>query len=230
MKTKSVLYATTALLCGFGAATSAAVVAIGPFAGSLSETWESFPGGVWQPSPLPIMGGNATVSVDPPGGILPISSGSQSAGTSGVSFIAPEGINYAYVGAGSSATLAIAEIAFASPVRQFGAYFASFTGFGWTDPFNFEVIFKDAGAAIIDTVSFGYSHAAAHDGLFDWHGWQSTVPVKTVQVNRSTSGDAGLFVVDDLRANVPEPASVALLAGLSLVGFAGCRRLRRAGA
>ena len=112
---------------------------------------------------------------------------------------------------------------------EFGAYFGSFTGVGWADPANFEVIFKDALGGTIDTVTFTYSHAATYDGLLDWHGWRSTVPVQTVQVNKTTARDTSWFVVDDLRATVPEPASVALVAGLGLVGFAAFRRFAVSG-
>jgi hypothetical protein len=222
MKTQLPLATAAALLCGSGLIANAGVVAVSPFVGSLTETWESYAGGVWQPSPLSIMGGGASLSA---AGILTSTSGTHDAGSSGHRFIAPEGVMHAYVHAAGAGAMRIFDLSFATPVTQFGAYFGGFTGSGWADPGSFRVTFKDGLGGVLDTVTFTYSHAATYDGLFDWHGWASSVPVAAIQVDRVGPTDVGWLVIDALQASVPEPASVAVVAGLGLIGLAVRRRM-----
>ncbi len=98
-------------------------------------------------------------------------------------------------------------ITFNTPVVDYGAYWAAWTDpqFGG-DPAMVSVSFFDSSNALIDSVSFSYSHAGLFDGGLEWHGWSSTVPIKRITYSED------YVTVDGLQANpVPEPTTLGLL-------------------
>jgi hypothetical protein len=103
-------------------------------------------------------------------------------------------------------------LTFADPVRQFGAYWNCYV----LRP-ALQVQFFDSVGGVIESVSFPRTAG----GALSWHGWSSTTPIKRVVLLGGIGGEA----MDGLQASVPEPASVALLIGLGLIGFAAWRRI-----
>ncbi len=164
------------------------------------------------------MGGQATISVSQamPYSLMIIEhDGDNSLGSSGTAR-ASDGSQYAYLyGYGGTFT-----ITFQQPVREFGAYWGAFTGVGWPDPANIGVSFFDTNGNQVDSTSFVYSHVLTGDGELDWHGWSSPIGVEKITVTQGVQ-----VMMDGLQANVPEPASLALVAGLGLLSFVAYRRL-----
>lgn len=92
-------------------------------------------------------------------------------------------------------------IEFAEPVLQFGGFI------GTADLLSGgSAVFKDAHGAVLDTVPL-----VVPSGDWRWFGWQSDVPIKRIELNGSTQIGQPL-VFDDLRATVPEPATLSALA------------------
>lgn len=204
-KTKQVSIAvSSALFIGVTVA-NAAVSPIGPFVGAMSETWESFPNWSAYYVSTPIMGGNAeilsaVVSIRTMSTLLASGNAKPS-----------DGSKLAYLGQPSST------ITFQTPIHEFGAYWALPTGSGpFPDPGTIYVSFKDATGATIDAIYFNYSHSNTGDGLLDWHGWRSSIGIKSIVVNNP----AWENFMDGLQANVvPEPSTY--FAGLSALGMLG---------
>lgn len=190
---------------------SAALVPILPFQGSLTETWELFPTvlqeGYHLPSPSGIMDGGASISsprmtVYEPG-LLDFGLGS-----SGYAAVADGTKAMGSNGFEQSTVVVLAE-----PIVSFGAYWGAFTDtqFGG-DPAWVSVSFFDESGGLIGTELFSYSRSLYGDGLLEWHGWSSTVPIKTITYTED------FVVIDGLQANpVPEPATLSLFVLASLL-------------
>ena len=214
--------ALASVLLAFGLAVAppaqAVVTPVGPFTGTLSETWESFPnyleGGFhYLADPTTIMSGGASISnsqmaVYEPGTAF------FGLGTSGSAQVS-DGLK----GMGLNAIASTATITFTVPVPDFGGFWGASTSF--SDPTTVTLSFFDVFSNPIDTVSFLYSRSSSGDGLLEWHGWSSTTLIKSL----TYTGD---FVVNDgLQAlgvtAVPEPSSLLLL-GSGLAWLAARRR------
>jgi hypothetical protein len=168
-----------------GVSTRAAVTPIGPFTGSLSETWESFndylTGPRYLPTPTSIMGGGALISNSLMSVYLTNSAISFGLGDSGNAQVA-DGTK----GMGMDGFAQTATITFVKPVVDFGAYWGANTP---PTPATVSLVFSDG--------SFeSFTFSAPHDGALNWHGWHFGTGITSV----SYSGD--FVVVDGLQANV----------------------------
>ncbi len=208
-------------------AAHAAIISIGPFAGSLTETWESFPNytvpvrPTFLPNPTAIMGGAAMIShpfmaVYEPA--VPLAFFDFF--TSGLAQVADgsKGMGSVHVFGFPTATTTIT---FLSPIGAFGAFWGALTGGGRGDPVTVVLDFFDVFGNPIGTDSFSYSHSSLGDGRLDWHGWQSSIPVGSLTYT-------GLDVaVDGLQADaVPEPGTLLLL-GSGLASILALRQSHR---
>ena len=180
----------------------------GAFNGQFSEGWESY--SHWQPIPLAIMAGHASVFTPPPGGILVAQSGTQYANGNLDFFQASDGLHYVYL-AGIAPNQVHYE--FQEPVTQFGAYWATWTGAGWPDPAKIQVTFQDSNGSQISIAEFAYS-GSSH-GVLEWHGWNSSVGIKTIEIS-----SPAFLIMDGLQANVPEVSHEATFAGMGLLTLA----------
>lgn len=185
------------------------LIPVGPFTGQLSESWESFatspPEGPYLPSPSTIMGGAATISgaqmaVFQPGVF------DWSLGSSGYAQTANGTRAFGAGGAGDQTTT----ILFATPVSDFGGYWGAFTSVYDGDPALIAISFYDATDALLATQVASYSRPS--DGVLEWHGWSSTVPIKRISFVEHR------VAVDSMQASpVPEPTSLLLFAITCLV-------------
>lgn len=188
----------------------AQVTPIGPFAGQLQESFESFQNYIDNPNfhedtngPFPIFGGNATM-VGPFTAIYEPGVADFGLGSNGFAQVV-DGRKGA--GLDNSGTWTIQ---FGTPVVDFGGYWSHYPDPG--NPITFD--FYDAGGNLL-----GSDSATVIDGSgsLHWLGWNSVTPVSTVVVG----GD--YMVVDYMQANVPAPGALALL---GLGGLAAVRRRR----
>jgi hypothetical protein len=195
---------------------------VGPFVGSLTETWEGFanytvPGPVtYLADPTDIMGGAASISnpfmtVYEPG---PADFGLGGSG--------PAQVSDGAKGMGVDGFDQTATIVFDDPVNCFGAYWGSGT-FG--QPNTIRLSFFDVFDNLIGNASFQYDHEANFDGVLDWHGWSSTTLIKSV----AYTGD--YVVIDGIQAHcttvVPEPGTLAMLVGMGIGGALVLARRKR---
>jgi hypothetical protein len=187
----------------------------GPFTGTISEGWESFPIFTgYLANPTSIMSGNATIA----NSMMAIyQSGNAFLGTSGRAQVADgtQGLMLNYFAQ-------TATITWNTPITEFGGYFAANT-LPNADPAIVTVSLFGQSAALLDTETFTYSHSATGDGGLDWHGWLSTEPVYSI----SFQGD--FLVLDGLQAvTVPEPSATDFLAfaALMIVGLKWVREVR----
>ena len=202
----------------------ASISAVGPFTGTMSESFESF-GESNLPGSIPVMSGNASVSVPVNNyigtstsfGLGSSGNAHPSDGTNGLYF------TYTFPAINNSATITLA---WNSPVSQFGGYFSAATDASGgllhlTDPAPFTVRFFDGIGSLIDVKTFTYSHSATHDGGLDWHGWVSTSPISSISIT------ANYAFVDGLQAtSVPEPTAAAMVGlGIAAISILRQRRL-----
>jgi hypothetical protein len=225
-----------ALVCAalvLAAPVQAQITPIGPFAGSLSETWESFPNYVDNgfnglPRPTDIMGGAAAITSTASGEMVVYEPGVAGFGLAG-SGTAQVSDGTKGLGVSDEST-GTTTITFDNPVADFGAFWGAAAGAGFPDPAIVTLRFFDAGSALIGVETFTYSHSATGDGVLEFHGYRSTVGIASLSF-------VGTYVVmDGLRANpfapaatgIPEPGTLALLlaGGMTMGTGAALRRHR----
>lgn len=194
------------LVLSLGMDSEAQVIAIAPFTGALSETWESFPTTFdgnehdFTPSPSFIMGGNATI-------MHPAMRVYQSSGTPYLHVLGTSGLAQTSDGIKAMTAGSFAQsvaIDFLSPQLAFGAYWGAWTHtvFG-SDPATLSVDFYDGSNQLIDTELFTYSRSIQQDGILEWHGWASDTPFSRIVY----TGDYP--TIDGLQATtIPEPAAI----------------------
>lgn len=208
-------YKTALILClgCFAASASAQLNPTGPFVGSSSEDFESFPnynvtGGQ---DTMVVMGGAATFSSNPVGSnqvwiYSPANSAAWGLGGNGSATV-HGGVNG--LGVYNNQSAVNATLTFANPVSAFGGYFA-------------DVDYAPVSLTFFDGLGnqLGTSQSVEHgSNSMDWYGWSSSAGIKTVLF---TGGVAP--VMDDLQAQaVPEPASMVVM-GLGVVGLLRKRR------
>jgi hypothetical protein len=107
-------------------------------------------------------------------------------------------------------------ISFGEAVAEFGAYWGAATSVHVGDPALINVTFFSQTGELIGADVFSYSRP--HDGLLEWHGWRSSVPIKSVTYTED------VVAIDALQANlVPEPSNLCLL-GTAVTGLVIRRR------
>ena len=189
--TFAVLYAFATL----APAARAQLTSVSPFPGYLSENFESFPTS-FTTSPLSIMGGAA--SVETLDGIsiyqafswnFHLGSSSENApGTCALGANGPRGLALEYGPGQAQAT-----ITFNNPVNAFGGFWGG--GTAETNPMSISIKFFNAANQVIGMPqTFTYLRPLG-DGMLEWHGWASTVPVAKVML----IADGPTAVADDLR-------------------------------
>ncbi|MBU0717193.1 MAG: hypothetical protein KJ749_03010 [Planctomycetes bacterium] len=181
------------------------LIAIGPFTGDLTEDWESFPTtppeGPYLPNPTSIMEGAASLSnpflaiYEP--GVRDFGLGSSGNAT----------ISDGTKGLGIEKLMETAVISFEEPVLRFGAYWGAWTNIQvGGDPALVTISFFDEVDALVATEVFEYSRSEYEDGVLEWHGWSSTIPIHKITCAEDK------LVMDGLQADpVPEPAAASLL-------------------
>ena len=204
----------------------ATVIPIGPFTGALTEDFSSIGNGnnynYWSPSypqlptPLPIMGGNASLY-----GRYEI------AGGASFRFLS----NPFDEGEGNAPFAA--NIVFDTPVVDFGAYWhtdAPLCPAGSEVCLGFTVKFLDTAGGVFYQEFFHYEEGPwdVMNGYhtFVWRGWTSSVPIASIDWGYTS----GHYVqIAGLQADpIPEPSTL-LLFSTGVVGLAGClwRRKQR---
>jgi hypothetical protein len=151
---------------GFAASVSFAdVVEIGPFVGERYENFENLapPGGY--PGPYAIFGGAATIN-DSLANTFVIATNMSSAESGWVNFFPYEGFLMGLIPTGWTV------FTFDPPVTRFGGYIGTSA-----IPPGGTVTFKDAGGAIIGTLPISVASMQ-----WNWHGWQSSVPIARVEI------------------------------------------------
>lgn len=185
---------------------NATLTTIGPFSGTLSETFESFSnyaaGPFNQPEPFLVMGGNASfdsalddlVIYDPVNASFGLGGSGGAQVSDGVQGM---GMNF---GPNDSWTLM-----FVSDTNDFGAFWGAATSGG---PVITGVEFYDSSNVVVGSTSFAYDHETTSDGVLEWNGWNSDVAFRSVKVT------GNYVVIDGMQATnaVPEPATMSVLA------------------
>lgn len=202
------------VLAAIAASASAQVGTTGVFAGALGESFEGFDtytvGGFhYEPEPISIMGGAATLETDQDVLAIWANSGDTfGLGTAGAA-IAADGVQ----GAGVDVSDDSMTFTFSGGgVTEFGGYWGGSTSFGDPLPIDVTVTLADSSMH-----TFAFSYSSSNAGNLIWQGWSTTGPsITEVEV-------VGAYLVaDDLQANpVPEPAS------MSVLGLGAAALLRR---
>jgi hypothetical protein len=194
-----------ALVLAASAPARADLVPIGPFSGQLSESWETFPlphgEADYLASPTAIMNGAAAIA-NPYMRIY----------KPGVSEFSLASSGYAQTadgeqGMGVGPTAQTTTITFVNPITSFGAYWGAHTGVEYGGAANISLNFFDETGNSIGSEGFTFIRPL-HDGVLEWHGWFSSVPIGSL-----TYTEDGV-AVDSLQANpTPEPCTTLLLLG-----------------
>jgi hypothetical protein len=198
----AVLYAFAVLAPG----AKAQLASVSPFPGYLSESFESFPTS-FTTSPLSIMGGAASVQTPDAISIYDASSwyfslGSSSANAPGGCALGangPRGLGLEFGPGQAQAT-----ITFNNPVNAFGGFWGA--GTMATNPGTISIEFFDVANQMIGVPqSFEYLRPSG-DGMLEWHGWASDVPIAKVVL----TADGPTVVADDLRISfAPHLSSIS---------------------
>jgi hypothetical protein len=181
---------TTAVVGVMTTFASAQVTPTGPFAGDISESWESFDNYIVDPDqfmdePTVCFGGSAQING---GGVMlcyePGAAGF-GLGTPGQATVA-DGVKGHGLNTGPDA---VGSIVFSEPVCSFGGYWGAAIVDGAYDGLV-EFSFQDANGNVIDTDTFQYVDDGNGIGTIVWVGWTSATPIKTVNYR-------GDYVVND---------------------------------
>lgn len=189
-------------LMSFAQAVQASLLTISPFSGTYTETWETFPTTsvteTFLPDPTVIMQGAAIIS-NPHMATYQTDFNGCSLGDSGYS-LASDGVKgMCLVGFSETAT-----IIFNTPVVDFGAYWGAATSPSLGNPALISISFFDSDNQLLSTELVNYSRP--NDGVLEWHGWNSTIPIKRITYSEDH------VTIDGLQANpVPEPTTLGLL-------------------
>jgi len=165
------------------------------FTGEISESWQGFPNyfqnpDFYEPSPATIFGGEATIA-NPLMVIYEPGYADFGIGSSGLCAQTADGTR----AMGLNAADQTAVIEFVTPVTEFGAWWGATTGGNFPDPNTITVSFYDTAGALIESLSFDYSHSAQFDGGLDWHGWSLSTPAATITYK------SDFVAIDALQAN-----------------------------
>jgi hypothetical protein len=177
------------------ASASAQISVVGPFTGTLSEAFETDTSG-FVTSPYFICGGEATLEaknivVFQPS-VFSFLIGDSSMSTPEHCVVPSDGVK----GAGFEAIVVSVTNTFNSTVLFYGGYWGA-TSFD--NPAMVTLSFFDANNQLIGSPqSFSY-YRANGDGILEWHGWNSSTPIKRVII--TTSGPT--LVMDGLQAGTP---------------------------
>jgi len=206
----------------FGFSTSQSVVRaqfipIGPFSGSLTETFDSFQTGFTN-APIVIMGGAATVqstvgsiTITEPG-TFSFSLGSSSASAPSGSVVAADGGKLLGFEDGSAG--ATMNVVFTNAVKAFGGYWGAGTSGNSAATLNFT-FYDGADQQIGSPQSISYIRPSG-DGQMEWHGWFSSVPFKRVKVTCVT---INTMVMDSFRAGATGFSVLTSIAPVSATQF-----------
>jgi hypothetical protein len=171
---------------------------IGPFSGSVRESFESFPAGFTN-SPVNIMGGAASVQTTGFPSInqtnnYAFSLGSSSANAPGDAAVPVDGLNL--LGIESSLPPCSIDIVFTNATQAFGGYWGATADPGSPALITFA-FFDAANQQVGTTQSVSYLRLSG-DGMLEWHGWFSTTAFKKVTITSAGS----TLVADSLHAGV----------------------------
>jgi hypothetical protein len=184
------------------------VISTGPFTGTYSESFESFPDYYHSdPALLPestsIMGGFASITSANHDMVVYNTSDGASWGLGLIMAGTSDGLQ----GLGLNSTGDTLTIDFNSPVTAFGGYFAA-DGYDGMSPlltFNFS-----------DGSSGNYYYNDPN-GTLDWEGWESSAGINSVTIS------GNFMAMDGLQAAVPEPTTLALFGLAGSVALAATR-------
>jgi hypothetical protein len=193
---------------------SAAIVSTGPFIGTYSESFESFPDYLQDGSDNPyfpeqssIMGGFATIS-SAHNDMLIYNPGAGAFWGLGGATLA--GVADGSQGLGLESAPGSATITFDNPVTAFGGYFAA------DEVLYSPIVTFDFSDGSSD--SFAYSDPNGN-GTLVWAGWDFSTDVSSVTIS------GNYLVMDGLQVEVaPEPTTLALTGLCGLLAFALARR------
>jgi hypothetical protein len=213
--------------CGQGAMAGPEITSIGPFAGDFSEGFETY-GAIEIPGPqknlsgpLDILAGHATLTGVHPDQVRPLiiwsSLGGYSLDDKGVGNVRAVPFDGTRgLGLNSSVHIPVARIDFHIPIRDFGGYWVHAITQTMSGPILVNMF--GAGDVPVGTAQFNYDYANLQ-GISQWFGWTSTVPVHAITFSGFWAG------VDGIQVNViPEPATFVLtLFGAMMFGMATLR-------
>jgi hypothetical protein len=179
--------ALVSLVAAMVGAAHADVVPIGPFTGSAQENFEDLasPGGY--PGPYAIFGGAATIN-DSLAQTFVIATNVASAETNWVNFFPHNGFLMGLIPTGWTV------FEFNPPVNRFGGYIGTSA-----IPPGGTVTFRDASGAVIGSLPI-----AVASMQWEWHGWQSDVPIAKVEIVADPVPGRPL-VFDDMELSVGTP-------------------------